>query len=100
MSDVASTKKGRGRATSTLMVRLDVESKEYVSRAAALRCISVSDYVRAVTVTQARREVESAAEQTIRLSPAEQLDLWNALQAAPTPTPAQKRLGAIIRGEP
>ena len=58
------------------MVRLDIESKSILSRAAKLRQISVSDYVRTVTVAQARREVASAIDQTLVLSPEEQLEFW------------------------
>jgi len=47
-------------AVRSLMVRLDDESKESLSQAARLRGISLSDYVRAVTVPQARREVLAA----------------------------------------
>lgn len=84
--------------TSPLMVRLDSESKKALTEAAKLRRISVSDYVRKVTVAQARREVASARDQTILLSPDEQLAFWQSLQAPPKLTPAQKRLGAIMRG--
>ncbi len=83
---------------SPLMVRLDAESKQALTAAAALRRISVSDYVRTVTVVQARREVASAREQTILLSPDEQLAFWQALNVPSKLTPAQKRLGAIMRG--
>lgn len=83
---------------SPLMVRLDAESKQALTAAAELRRISVSDYVRTVTVAQARREVASAREQTIQLSPDEQLAFWQALNAPAKLTPAQKRLGAILRG--
>ena len=83
---------------SSLMVRLDSESKQALTAAAELRRISVSDYVRTVTVAQARREVASARDQTILLSPDEQLAFWQSLQAPPKLTPAQKRLGAIMRG--
>lgn len=83
---------------SPLMVRLDAESKQALAAAAELRRISVSDYVRTVTVAQARREVASARDQTILLSPDEQLAFWQALNAPAKLTPAQKRLGAIIRG--
>ena len=84
--------------TSSLMVRLDSDSKQALAAAAELRRISVSDYVRTVTVAQARREVASAREQTVLLSPDEQLAFWLALQAPAKLTPAQKRLGAIMRG--
>ena len=84
---------------SPLMVRLDAESKQALTAAAELRRISVSDYVRTVTVAQARREVASARDQTILLSPDEQLAFWQALNAPSKLTPAQRRLGAIMRGE-
>ncbi|MFM8221834.1 MAG: DUF1778 domain-containing protein [Planctomycetaceae bacterium] len=87
-----------GEKTSSLMVRLDADSKQALADAAQLRRLSVSDYVRTVTVAQARREVASAREQTVHLSPDEQLAFWQALQAPPKLTPAQKRLGAIMRG--
>lgn len=82
------------------MVRLDEESKRYLTRAAELRKISVSDYVRTVTVAQARREVVAAGEQTIVLTPEEQLAFWNALNEPPRLTKAQRRLGELMRGLP
>jgi uncharacterized protein (DUF1778 family) len=82
------------------MVRLDPESKQALAAAAELRQISISDYVRTVTVSQARREVVSAREHTILLSPEEQLAFWEALQAPVKPTSAQRRLGAMMRDEP
>lgn len=83
----------------SLMVRLDEESKSVLAKAADLRRISVSDYVRTVTVAQARREVASADNGAISLTPEEQLALWQALQAPPKLTPAQKRLAKLMRGE-
>jgi uncharacterized protein (DUF1778 family) len=83
----------------SLMVRLDGQSKAYLAQAAALRQVSLSDYVRTVTVAQARREVLAAREQTLALTPEEQLAFWNALSEAPTLTDAQRRLGAVMRGE-
>ena len=88
-----------GPATRALMVRLDEESKACLSEAARLRGISVSDYVRTVTVAQARREVSAAREQTFALTPEEQLAFWNALAAPPNLTEPQRRLGALMRGE-
>ena len=87
------------RTPSTLMVRLDAESKSLLSRAAELRHISVSDYVRQITVAQARKEVAGASEQTIVLAPDEQLAFWNALNAPVKLTPAQKKLRKIMRGK-
>ena len=86
-------------ATSSLMVRLDETAKTVLKEAAELRRISVSDYVRTVTISQARREVESAREHTISLTPAEQLAFWQALQEPRALTPAQLRLGRLMRGE-
>jgi uncharacterized protein (DUF1778 family) len=90
----------KGPAPSPLMVRLDDESKSFLTQAARLRRISVSDYVRAVTVAQARQEVLAAREQTLSLTPEEQLAFWNALNETPTLTDAQRRLGALMRGGP
>jgi uncharacterized protein (DUF1778 family) len=85
--------------TSPLMVRLDAKSKQALAEAAELRGISVSDYVRTVMVAQARREVTGARHRTIRLSSQEQLAFWQALQAPANLTPAQKRLGSLMRGK-
>jgi uncharacterized protein (DUF1778 family) len=82
-----------------LVVRLDAESKALLTQAAELRRISVSDYVRTVTVPQARKEVLASSEQVISLTPDEQLAFWNALNATPELTEAQRRLGALVRGE-
>jgi len=87
------------RKPSPLMVRLDAASKSALLRAAELRGISVSDYVREVTVAQARKEVLAAREQTIALTPDEQLAFWNALNEPPRLTEAQRLLGAAMRGE-
>lgn len=87
------------RNPSPLIVRLDDQSKEFLAKAAELRRISVSDYVREVTVAQARREVLAAREQSILLTPAEQLAFWNALNHTPHLTEAQRRLGSVMRGE-
>jgi uncharacterized protein (DUF1778 family) len=81
------------------MVRLDEASKDVLSQAAELRRISVSDYVRQVTVSQARREVSAAAEQTISLTSDEQMAFWAALNRPAKLTPAQKKLGKLMRGE-
>jgi uncharacterized protein (DUF1778 family) len=92
-------KAGTAVATSPLMVRLDAESKRALAEAAALRGVSISDYVRTVTVAQAQREVAGARAQTIHLTPEEQLAFWQALHAPVKLTPAQKRLGKLMRGE-
>ncbi|MCP4406554.1 MAG: DUF1778 domain-containing protein [Gammaproteobacteria bacterium] len=86
-------------ATTTLMVRLDEASKACIAKAAQMRHISISDYVRSITVTQAEREVREAERQMIALAPHEQLAFWNALNEPPELTDAQKALGALMRGE-
>ncbi len=85
--------------TNQLMVRLDEDSKADITKAAELRKVSISDYVRMVTVAQARREVSQAEQDTISLTPDEQLAFWNALNAPATLTSAQRELGRIMRGE-
>lgn len=86
-------------SSSPLVVRLDPESKACLSAAADLRRISMSDYVREVTVPQARREIAAAREQTVSLTPQEQLAFWQALNAPARLTPAQRRLSKVVRGE-
>jgi uncharacterized protein (DUF1778 family) len=92
------SKKPRAK-TSPLMVRLDAESKVCLTQAAELRRISVSDYVRTVTLDQARREVLAARDQTIVLSATEQLAFWKALSESAELTVAQRRLAAVMRGK-
>ena len=82
-----------------LMVRLDEDSKSYVTKAAELRKVSISDYVRMVTVAQARREVSQAELSTLSLTPEEQLAFWNALNTTPQLTKSQRELGMVMRGD-
>ncbi len=89
----------KSRKPSPLMVRLDDQSKDFLTRAAELRRISVSDYVRTVMVAQARRELLAADAQTLALTPDEQMAFWKALNETPTLTAAQRRLGSKMRGE-
>ena len=85
--------------SSQLMVRLDEESKSCLAKAAELRRVSISDYVRMVTVAQARREVSQAEQATISLTPDEQRAFWNALNTPPKLSDAQRDLGRTMRGE-
>ena len=87
------------KTASPLMVRLDAESKQCLAEAANLRHVSVSDYVRTVMVPQARREVRAATEHVIAMTTDEQFTFWNALNATPKLTPAQRRLGSMMRGQ-
>ena len=97
MRSRTSRKTDGAKAASPLMVRLDEQSKQCLVEAASLRQVSISDYVRTVTVPQARREIRAAKEQVIALTPAEQLSFWNALKETPRLTPAQRRLGSMMR---
>ena len=45
-------------------------------------------------------EVRASQEQTLALTAEEQRAFWNALNATPQPTEAQRRLGSVMRGEP
>ena len=85
--------------TNQVMVRLDDDSKAFVTKAAELRKVSISDYVRMVAVGQARREVDHAEQNTIALSPEEQLAFWNALNSPPRLSRSQRELGRVVRGE-
>jgi uncharacterized protein (DUF1778 family) len=56
------------RSRKSLIVRLDQESKRSLSLAAQLRQMTMRDYVRTVTVAQARREVDAARQQVLSLT--------------------------------
>jgi uncharacterized protein (DUF1778 family) len=90
---------GTGKTASPLMVRLDAEGKQCLAEAAAMRQVSVSDYVRTVTVAQARREVRASREQMVVLRAEEQLVFWKALNEPPRLTAAQRRLGMAMRAK-
>lgn len=85
--------------TASLMVRVDRSSKAVIARAARIRGVSASDYIRSVVVAQARRDVEEARTRTIALTPDEQLAFWQALEQPVLLTPRQRELGRIMRGE-
>jgi uncharacterized protein (DUF1778 family) len=98
MQSRSSQKVQAAKTASPLMVRLDEKSKRCLAEAASLRHVSVSDYVRTITVAQAQHEVRAAGERVIAMTPEEQLAFWNALNETPNLTPAQRRLGAVMRG--
>ena len=84
--------------TANLMLRMDQTSKKVLTRAATLRGVTTSDYVRQVVLTQARRELEEARTRTISLSVDEQRAFWEALQAPSRLTKAQRQLSRVMRG--
>jgi uncharacterized protein (DUF1778 family) len=87
------------RHVSSVVVRVDDESKQFLEAAADLRHVAVSDYVRTVAVHQAKREVRAARKNVITLTAEEQLEFWTALNQPPKLTAAQRRLGSLMRGE-
>src|SRR5437870_1806678 len=92
MPGTKTRKRTKKKAGNTLVVRLDRNSKGLLAKAAALRRISISDFVRLVTGEQARREVEGAKNNVIVMTPDEQLAFWNALNETPVLTESQRRL--------
>jgi uncharacterized protein (DUF1778 family) len=89
----------REATVATLNMRLDDESKAAIAQAASLRGVNVTEYIRAVLVTQARREVEASSHGILQLTADEQLALWRALEAPPALTEHQRQLGRLMRGD-
>ncbi len=86
-------------SSTTLQARLDLKSKRTVVQAAKLRHVGLSDYVRLVLVSTAKKEVEQAKNQVLQMTADEQERFWLALQAPVKPTKAQRKLGKIMRGD-
>ncbi len=93
------TKRSLKAVPQLLVVPLDQQSNDYVTKAAGLRRSSIDEYVRVVSVAQARREVEESEQSVIALTPSEQLAFWNALNEPVKLTKRQKNLGVVMRGE-
>lgn len=87
------------RPSTSLMVRLDAVSKDRIARAAKLRHVSISDYVRTVVVAQAQRELSAAEQPVMIMTPEEQLQFWQALHEPAQLSDAQQALGTLMRGE-
>ncbi len=82
---------------SSLMVRLDEESKALLTAAAELRRVSVNDYVRSVVVGQAERELAAAESHTIAMTADEQLKFWNTLANPPIAISLPTRRSQLLR---
>lgn len=78
-------------------IRLEARHKRAIERAAKLRRLSASAYLRQVLVPIAEREVAGAGNRVIEMAPHEQIELWQALAAPVRLTPAQRKLARIIR---
>ncbi len=99
MGATKTTTKANGKpAGGNLMVRLSAADKRTLTAAAKLRKVSISDYVRLVIVPQAKRELAAADQNIISLTPDEQLEFWEAINAPVKMTPALKKLGELVRG--
>ncbi len=85
-------------STTTLQTRLEQKSKEIITKAAKLRHVGLSDYVRLVLVSTAKREVEQAKTQVLQMTADEQERFWMALQAPANHTKNQRKLGKIMHG--
>jgi uncharacterized protein (DUF1778 family) len=83
----------------TLQARMSKEQKSLIQRAAKLRKMAVSDYLRQVLVPMAERELKGADRQVIEMTAVEQTAFWQALEQPVKLTSAQRRLGRILRGE-
>jgi uncharacterized protein (DUF1778 family) len=86
-------------STATLQTRLDPKSKQTIAQAAMLRHVSLSDYVRSVLVSTAKREVEQAKKRVLQMTADEQERFWMALQAPVNLTKNQRKLGQIMQGD-
>ena len=85
--------------TTVLQTRLTPDQKKLIQKAAKLHHLSISDYVRQILLSMAKKEVESAKSNIIELTPEGQLEFWKAISAPVKLTKSQKRLGRIMRGE-
>ena len=85
--------------TQILQARMKPENKNIIVKAAKLRDIPTSDYIRSVLLEHARKEVQSAENEVLQLTADEQLTFWSALDRATPLTTAQIDLGKLMRGE-
>ena len=92
----ARTGKGPSK-NANLLVRFDQGGKSLVLRAAGLRGLSLSDYVRTRILPLARQDVDEAETGVLRLAKQDQIAFWQALQHPPAPTRAQRALGKLVR---
>lgn len=92
---------GRRRARvakdANLLVRFDRVDKVLVQRAAHLRGLTLSDYVRSKILPLARQDIEEAGFGVLRLPKEDQVAFWRALQHPPAPTKTQRALGRLVR---
>jgi len=83
----------------TIQVRIQPKNKEIIVKAAKLRGIPVSDYLRSVVLGQARKEITIKDDYALQLTAEEQLSFWQAIDKEPALTHKQKELGKLMRGK-
>lgn len=86
-----------GAATSIFQARLDPVSKSFLEKAAKLRGISQTDYLKAILIPFAKQEVLDAEKGGLKLSKSEQIEFWNALNEPVKLTKNQKRLSKKMK---
>ena len=89
----------KAKKSTILQARLSRRDKSAIVKAAKLRRMSLTSYLREVVVPMAEHEVAAAGQGVIEMTQNEQLALWKALHAPVKLTPAQKELGRLMRGE-
>ena len=80
-----------------MLVRFDREAKSLVQRAATVRGLTDSDYVRTRVLPLAQQDVEESKTGVLPLTKEDQIVFWQALQHPPTPTRPQRALGKLVR---
>ena len=85
--------------TQILQARMRPENKSIIVKAAKLRAIPTSDYMRSVLLEHARKEVQNAENEVLQLTADEQLKFWGALDSSESLTESQVDLGKLMRGE-
>ncbi len=88
---------GESSKDANVLVRFDSAGKALVKRAAAVRGLNVSDYVRTRIIAMAQQDVVEADTGVLRLPREAQIAFWQALQAPLAPTETQRELGALVR---
>ena len=81
----------------TLLVRCDRSTKELIRKAAEVRGLSMSDYMRMQVKASAARDVLEAETGILKLAKEDQIAFWQLLQRPAKPTEAQKKLGHLVR---
>ena len=85
--------------TQILQARIDKKNKDLVVKAAKLRSMPTSDYVRSIVIEQARKEVDCAEKEVLQLTADEQLSFWKALDHDSSLIEKEIELGQLMRGE-